>query len=114
MSESPSGQTTPQSQSQFGGETKSPQLHAGRVVVHPSEFSAAALQGRSLLAHVVPGAHPVRACSGLPRHARAVSAEYLHAPAALVYRRPEGSTQVVDLYVCGSDRPVRSTTLPAP
>ena len=35
-------------------------------------------------------------------------------PAALLYHRPEGSTQVVDLVVCGSDRPIRSVTLPAP
>ena len=35
-------------------------------------------------------------------------------PAALVYRRVEGSSQVVDLYVCGNPRPVRSTTLSVP
>jgi hypothetical protein len=43
-----------------------------------------------------------------------VAAEYQHAPAALVYRRVEGSSQVVDLYVCGNPRPVRSTTLSVP
>ena len=36
------------------------------------------------------------------------------ARAALVYRRVEGSSQVVDLYVCGNPRPVRSTTLSVP
>jgi hypothetical protein len=107
-------QATPGTQSQLG-EAKAPDLRGGRLVVRPSEFSAAALQGRALLAHHRGlDVHLVRTCSGLPAKATAVSAEYQHASAALVYRRPEGSTQVVDLYVCGSDRPVRSTTLPAP
>jgi hypothetical protein len=54
------------------------------------------------------------ACPDVPGRGRQVAAEYQHAPAVLVYRRAEGSAQVVDLYVCGNDRPVRSTTLPAP
>ncbi len=32
----------------------------------------------------------------------------------LVFRAPEGDTQVVDLYLCGHDEPTRSITLPAP
>lgn len=32
---------------------------------------------------------------------------------ALVFRRAHGETQVVDLYLCGSDEPARSITLPA-
>jgi hypothetical protein len=43
-----------------------------------------------------------------------VPAEYQNAPAALLYRRPEGGSQIVNLYVCGSSRPIRTTTLPAP
>ena len=31
----------------------------------------------------------------------------------LVFRPPEGETQVVDLYLCGQDDPTRSITLPA-
>jgi len=32
----------------------------------------------------------------------------------LVIRKPQGDTQVVDLYLCGGTRPTRSITLPAP
>lgn len=32
----------------------------------------------------------------------------------LVFRTPVGETQVVDLYLCGSNEPTRSITLPAP
>lgn len=32
----------------------------------------------------------------------------------LVFRKPQGDSQVVDLYLCGTDRPTRSITLPAP
>lgn len=32
----------------------------------------------------------------------------------LVFRPPQGETQVVDLYLCGRDDPTRSITLPAP
>jgi hypothetical protein len=53
-------------------------------------------------------------CPDVPQRASTVAAEYQHAPAALVYRRVEGSSQVVDLYVCGNPRPVRSTTLSVP
>ena len=30
----------------------------------------------------------------------------------LVYRPPRGDTQVVDLFLCGTDSPERSATLP--
>jgi hypothetical protein len=42
----------------------------------------------------------------------AVPATYERAPAALVYHPPAGTTQVVDLYICGTPKPVRSVTLP--
>jgi hypothetical protein len=90
----------------------------GRVVVRPQQFPAAAMQGQRILARRTDAAHSTDSvalgCSGLPQHAKAIPAEYQHAPAALVYRRAVGSSQVVDLYVCGSTRPIRSTTLPAP
>jgi hypothetical protein len=34
-------------------------------------------------------------------------------PAVLVLRRPVGDTQIADLFLCGSQEPVRSVTLPA-
>lgn len=43
-----------------------------------------------------------------------VSVKYDGERAWLVFRKPEGDSQVVDLYVCGRDDPTRSITLPAP
>jgi hypothetical protein len=45
---------------------------------------------------------------------RFVPVRYGKTPAVLVFRRPVGDTQVVDLFLCGSKEPVRSVTLPAP
>jgi hypothetical protein len=45
---------------------------------------------------------------------RFVPVRYGKVPAVLVFRRPAGDTQVADLFLCGSDEPVRSVTLPAP
>lgn len=93
------------------------ELHHGRLVVHPRHFSDDALEGRALLATTPDRSQalaPTAGCADLARHDRAVPAEYLDAPAALVYRRAQGSSQVVDLFVCGTSTPVRSTTLPAP
>ncbi len=45
---------------------------------------------------------------------RFVPVRYGKTPAVLVFRRPVGDTQVVDLFLCGSEEPVRSVTLPAP
>lgn len=94
------------------GPMKTPE-DTGLIVVHPRHFSRDALQGRQLSTATFDAAKSL-ACTTLPRHGRVVPAEYQHAPAALVYRRPEGSSQVVDLYVCGTSQPVRTTTLPAP
>ena len=55
-----------------------------------------------------------RRASWCRRTASCVSATYERAPAVLVFHRPVSSTQVVDLFVCGSSRPVRSATLPHP
>jgi hypothetical protein len=87
----------------------------GRLVVRPRHFSADALHGRAFLHNMQRAQVDANAsCPGAPAGVANVPAEYQHAPAALVYRRPRGSTQVVELFVCGSDRPIRSTTLPAP
>lgn len=43
-----------------------------------------------------------------------VPVSYGGSPAVLVLRRPQGDTQVADLYLCGATTPVRSVTLPAP
>jgi hypothetical protein len=45
---------------------------------------------------------------------RFVPVRYGRTPAVLVFRRPRGETQVVDLFLCGSEQPERSVTLPAP
>jgi hypothetical protein len=45
---------------------------------------------------------------------RAVPVRYDGERGWLVFRVPEGDTQVVDLYLCGRDEPTRSVTLPVP
>jgi hypothetical protein len=101
-----------------GQPTKVPEpsmsIHGGRIVVPPHGFSRAARQGQRLLKSTYDSADNVGSCTDLARHARALPAEYRRAPAALVYRRPEGSSQVVALILCGTDRPIRTTTLPSP
>ena len=90
-------------------------LRNGRLVVRPQHFSADALAGRRLLdERSTSMATGGTSCPAVPPSASTVPAEYQQAPAALVYRHVEGSSQVVDLYICGNPRPVRSTTLPVP
>ena len=90
-------------------------LRNGRLVVRPQHFSTDALAGRRLLDEKSTSmATGGTSCPAVPQSASTVPAEYQQAPAALVYRHVEGSSQVVDLYICGNPRPVRSTTLPAP
>jgi hypothetical protein len=102
-----SGSTVPKSLDDAGPL----QLRDGLVVVHPRRFSADALRSRALLSQS--RALLDRAsCPAVPVRADVVAARYERAPAALVYRRARGGSQVVDLYICGSPRPVRSTTLP--
>jgi hypothetical protein len=43
-----------------------------------------------------------------------VPVEYGRSPGYLVLRRHTGDSQVADLFLCGSDDPVRSITLPGP
>jgi hypothetical protein len=47
-------------------------------------------------------------------HGRAVPVRYGGRPGVLVFRPVRGDTQVVDLFLCGSDHTERSITLPAP
>ena len=105
-----------QPKAQDSQQVKSSRIRNGRLVVRPQHFSADALHGRSLLQRRSASSSfdTAQRCTAVPRHAHALAAEYQHAPATLVYRRAEGGSQVVDLYVCGSARPIRSTTLPAP
>jgi hypothetical protein len=116
-----SGGHTRQPGTQFQGKQtagQAPVVRHGRVVVHPGRFTADALAGRRLLQQLsaTKGDHLETArCPSVPSGAaRVLEATYERAPAALVYRRPSDSSQVVDLYVCGTSQPIRSTTLPAP
>lgn len=91
----------------------------GRVRVRPGHFTADALAGRQAATPVAGSTYDaLRAvspgCVPPLRDAVLVPATYQKAPAALVYHAPAGTTQVVDLYVCGSAKPVRSVTLPTP
>jgi hypothetical protein len=92
----------------------------GRVVVRPQHFTADALAARRLVTAASPGratmdlARLPAGCVRVPGDSTVVRATYERAPAALVFHRPASSSQVVDLFVCGSHRPVRSATLPPP
>ncbi|HEY0950289.1 hypothetical protein [Nocardioides sp.] len=66
--------------------------------------------GKSDLARLDAAACPTDAWGS----GRFVVVRYDGALGALVYRRVHGDTQVVDLFLCGSDEPARSVTLPVP
>jgi hypothetical protein len=92
---------------------------AGRLVVRPRHFTADALAGRQVVDAA--GVRRLESLKAVSRgcvpslgNATLVPATYQKAPAALVYHAAAGSTQVVDLYICGSAKPVRSVTLPTP
>jgi hypothetical protein len=91
-------------------------MSRGRVVVRPQHFSADALTGRALLDHRAPffqsTGKTFPPCIARPPHSKLVQAVFRRAPAVLVYHHPAGSTQVVDLFVCGSAKPLKSITLP--
>jgi hypothetical protein len=95
-------------------------VRKGRVLVRPDHFTADALAARGL---VTPGSTQgytagldriSPACVAVPTDSTVLRATYERAPAALVFHQPASSSQVVDLYVCGSRRPIRSATLPQP
>jgi hypothetical protein len=97
-----------------------PRVRDGRLVVRSQHFSDDALHGRTLLERADPAAKAaqyslLQDCRTQEMSGgKVLAAEYRNAPAALLFRRPQGGTQVVDLYVCGSSTPIRTTTLPAP
>jgi len=92
----------------------------GRVVVRPRHFTSDAVAARRLLdtersASRYDALSQVDgSCLVIPADGKLVNATYERAPAVLFFHRPVSSTQVVDLFVCGSRRPVRSATLPHP
>jgi hypothetical protein len=93
----------------------------GRVVVRPKHFTSDAYAALRLLdrSSAASGSSRLRPLDGscpvdAPAHGTRVNATYERAPAVLVFHPPASSTQVVDLFVCGSKRPVRSATLPRP
>ncbi len=92
------------------------QLDDGRLVVRRQSFARDALKAQALLARRGPHRLPLpaAACPTPSGHDQVVPALYHRAPAALVFHLPDGSTQVVDLLVCGTQQPVLSVTLPAP
>jgi hypothetical protein len=81
-------------------------------LVRPAHFAADALTARGVLQAMHGHSTTQPPCAGVPAAADSVDAEYDRSPAALVYRTAEGGSQVVDLYVCGRTRPVRSAILP--
>ncbi len=100
------------------GQITTPVSGDGRLVIRPRSFSQDALAGRRLLRRnaadslLILG---IGSCAKVPTDdGVVVPATYQRAPAALVYRPASGGSQVVDLYVCGNGRPVRTATLPAP
>jgi len=104
-----------------GKVARKPVVKGGRLLVHPDSFSLDALAGRQLLERRANDsttslpAPSTDVCASVPtQHGTLIRATYQNAPAALVYRRASGGSQVVDLYVCGTAKPVRSATLPAP
>jgi hypothetical protein len=86
------------------------------VLVRPQHFTSDADAARRLLHR--PAATRLMAldasCDVALGRGQRISATYQRAPAVLLFRRPASGTQVVDLFVCGSPRPVRSATLPHP
>lgn len=93
------------------------QLTGGRVVVRPQHFRADVRRADRpdlFLDHASPESQGSSTCGVVGSAVLVVPAEYQGAPAALAYRHASGGSQVVDLYLCGEEQPVRSTTLPAP
>jgi hypothetical protein len=92
----------------------------GRVVVRPQHFTSDAVAARRLLATQRTASRSDAlsqvdgSCVVVPEDGKLVNATYERAPAVLFFHRPVSSAQVVDLFVCGSSRPVRSATLPHP
>jgi hypothetical protein len=101
---------------------RSSKIRDGRVLVRPQHFTSDALAARQVAEQLARREAPVTGyltqsdvgCVTARTHGARVNATYQRAPALLVFHPPGSGSQVVDLYVCGSERPVRSTTLPSP
>ncbi len=94
-------------------------VQGGRVLVRPQHFTADALAARQLLDQKAPASQYAElrqadvSCVAAGTPGERAAATYQRAPAVLVFHAPASGSQVVDLFVCGSQRPVRSATLPA-
>jgi hypothetical protein len=93
------------------------------VRIHPQRFSQDVVLARKALAALkksgrtdLHDSQSLRDAGGCRRTAwgagRYVPARYGAAAGYLVFRKPAGDTQVVDLYLCGARDAVRSVTLP--
>jgi hypothetical protein len=93
------------------------QKAAKPVKIHPRSFVNDAERARQDLgksAYRAMNDTAKAACTDVPQSARAVPARYKRADAALVFRRPQGGSQIVELFVCGQSTPIRTTTLSVP
>ncbi len=105
------------SKSQQGSASPEAGYTANAVKIHSATFGAdvrrirAAIRNdaRNLTSSPGPTCLPAGVADGM-----VLAATYNAATAALVLRTPVGDSQVVDLYLCGTDTPLRSITLPAP
>jgi hypothetical protein len=87
------------------------------VKIRPRRFSSDAERARQDLgksAYRVEQDTAKAVCTDVPRSAQALPATYKRFDATLVFRRPQGGSQVVELFLCGSSSPIRSVTLPVP
>ena len=96
-----------------------PLVRHDRLVVRPRHFADDALAGRTLLrkkaADTTSEFAALGDCAvGRGHRSELLAALYQGAPAALLYRHAQDSAQIVDLFVCGSTTPIRTTTLPVP
>jgi hypothetical protein len=95
-------------------------IRHGRLLVRPRHFTADALAARRVLAKKAPLpaysslSRSGSSCVGSGVRGELVRATYQQSRATLVFHAPGSGSQVVDLYLCGSNRPVRSATLPSP
>lgn len=91
----------------------------GRVRVRPGHFAADALSARAAASQTSSQQYDAlkgaaAGCVPSVPDAVVLRATYEKAPAALVFHAAAGSTQIVDLYLCGTSKPIRSITLPTP
>ncbi len=90
---------------------------ANAVKVHAATFGADVRRIRAAVRddsrHLTSAPGPTCLAAGVG-DGMVLAATYDDAAAALVLHTPVGDSQVVDLYLCGVDKPQRSITLPAP